>query len=202
MSSPRRAAARLAFAHARNYEYRIIGKSKVYMRQHCQGVHSNISCLNKEKKTRVSGAMDHCNELRHPGHDGNEQQQPRTNFRYVNFDNRWSGSCGSTTTASCSSRLICIKSINFTLLWPARYMKNQKKRGGKRNAKKDQIMHTPRLEPKGKKTKKLSWNKSVNSSRLAAHDQQLFGTTLQATDVRLLLGQHFVFLYVRLRTWH
>ena len=56
-------------------EQSIIGKSRRYMRQHCQGVHTKKSCLNKEKKTLESGALNHDNKLRHPAHDDEQQQQ-------------------------------------------------------------------------------------------------------------------------------
>ena len=59
---------------------RIIDRSRLYMRQHCQGVRSNKSCLNKEKETLESGAINHSTKLRHSAHGDKQQQQPAHNF--------------------------------------------------------------------------------------------------------------------------
>ena len=53
---------------------RIIGKSRLYIRQYCQAVTSEryikiVRLLMKINKTLESDAINHSNELRHPAHD-------------------------------------------------------------------------------------------------------------------------------------
>ena len=93
-ASPRRVAARLGSAHARNFRgcityimsilrSRNTGESRLYMRQRCQGVHSHKSCWNKEN--------NHCNQvqknaatncvIRHTMTNNNiSKQQPSNTF--------------------------------------------------------------------------------------------------------------------------
>ena len=76
--------ARRASAHARNYRgcmTRIIGKSRLQMRQYCQGVRTlqvNWVWIMKRKKALESDAMNHSKIFCHPAHDDERQQQHTT----------------------------------------------------------------------------------------------------------------------------
>ena len=82
-ASPRRAVARLGSAHTRNYMWivirtPVIGKSRLQMRQYCQGVRTLKVCrvwMMKRTKPWESYAMNHSNHCCHPAHDDEQQLQ-------------------------------------------------------------------------------------------------------------------------------
>ena len=113
-ASPRRAAARLASAHARNFRGCMADIMSIGLQVECdstaKGYIQIYIFLNKEKQTLESDAINHSNKLRHPAHDDEQQQQqPPHNFYVRVIPTTGAAAAASTTASSFSTIIISVR---------------------------------------------------------------------------------------------